>query len=84
MTYISDRITIDAEVCGGRPTIRGMRITVQTILEFLFAGDSREEVLKQFPMLEEEDLNACQRFAIELMDRNYIIKNVPDRGKISD
>ena len=49
MNYISDRITIDDNICNGKPTIRGKRITVQTILEFLSAGDSKEEILKQYP-----------------------------------
>lgn len=54
-----NRITIDPEVCNGKPTIRGMRITVQTILGFLDSGESREEILRQFPSLEEEDIEAC-------------------------
>ena len=54
-----DRITIDPEVCNGKPTIRGKRITAQTILEFLGAGESREEILRQFPSLEAEDIDAC-------------------------
>jgi uncharacterized protein (DUF433 family) len=55
----ADRITLDPDICNGKPTIRGIRITVQTILEFLDAGESREEILRQFPSLEEEDLDAC-------------------------
>ena len=76
MTTIADRITIDDGLCNGKPTIRGMRITVQTILEFLFAGDSKEEILKQYPMLEAKDIDACMQFAIELMNRKYTLKNV--------
>jgi uncharacterized protein (DUF433 family) len=75
-TYIAERITINPDICNGRPTVRGMRITVQTVLEFLFAGTPREELLYQYPMLETDDLDACQRFAIELMDRKYIIKDI--------
>lgn len=54
-----NRITIDSAICNGKPTIRGKRITVQTILEFLSAGESREEILRQYPSLEEEDIDAC-------------------------
>lgn len=75
MQYISDRITIDENICGGKPTIRGKRITVQTILEFLSAGESVEEVLRQYPSLEREDIKACLEFASALMDRNYVIKS---------
>ena len=58
-----NRITIDPEVCNGKPTIRGKRITAQTILEFLSAGESREEILRQYPSLEPADLDACIAFA---------------------
>ena len=73
MKYISDRITIDDKICNGKPTIRGKRITVQTILEFISAGESQEEVLRQYPSLEPEDIKACLRFAVELMNRRYVI-----------
>jgi|GEM_PF-724106 len=65
-TYIADRIAINPAICKGRPIVRGMRITVQTVLEFLFAGTPREELLHQYPMLEPEDLDACQQFALNL------------------
>ena len=71
-----NRITIDPDVCNGKPTIRGKRITVQTILEFLGAGESREEILRQFPSLEAEDINACLAFAARLMGHNYVIKMI--------
>ena len=76
MEYIADRITIDDKLCNGKPTIRGLRITVQTILEFLGAGEAKEEVLKQYPSLEMEDIDACLKFASALMNRNYTIKKV--------
>ncbi|MFY7742592.1 MAG: DUF433 domain-containing protein [Flavobacterium sp.] len=69
MEYIADRITIDDKLCNGKPTIRGLRITVQTILEFLGAGETKEEVLKQYPSLEMEDIDACLKFASALMNR---------------
>jgi len=46
MEYITNRITLDDQLCNRKPTIRGKRITVQTILEFLGAGESREEILR--------------------------------------
>lgn len=75
MNFVFDRITIDENVCHGKPTIRGKRITVQTILEFLGAGETVEEVLHQYPTLERDDIAACLQFAGSLMDRNYVIKS---------
>ena len=49
MEYIFDRITIDDKTLNGKPSIRGKRISVQTILEFLSAGETNEEILKQYP-----------------------------------
>ncbi|GAH52443.1 unnamed protein product, partial [marine sediment metagenome] len=74
MEYIADRITIDDNICNGRPTIRGTRITVQTILDFLSAGDSAKDILKQYPSLEADDIKASIKFAADLMNRNYSIK----------
>ena len=76
MEYIADRITLDSALCNGKPTIRGKRITVQTILEFLSVGETVEEILKQYPSLEKEDIQACLKFASEIMDRNYTIKEL--------
>jgi uncharacterized protein (DUF433 family) len=76
MEYISERITIDERICNGKPTIRGSRITVQSILDFLSSGDTTEEILKQFPKLEAEDIKESLRFAANLMGRNYSIKPV--------
>jgi len=60
-----NRITIDNNICNGKPTIRGKRITVQTILEFLSAGDSKEEILRQYPSLVSEDIDACLKFIFQ-------------------
>ncbi|MCB0727212.1 MAG: DUF433 domain-containing protein [Ignavibacteriae bacterium] len=76
MEYIFDRITIDDKILNGKPVIRGKRISVQTILEYLGAGESYDEILKQYPTLEPDDIKACIRFASELMNRNYVIKTV--------
>ena len=75
MEKLTDRISIDEKICNGKPIIRGKRITVQTVLEFLSAGESVEEILKQYPTLEREDITACLEFATALMQRNYVIKS---------
>jgi len=76
MEYLTTRITIDEQICNGRPTIRGKRITVQTILEFLSAGESVEEILRQYPMLEAQDITACLEFAADMLDREFVIKKI--------
>jgi len=71
-----DRVTIDPAVCNGKPVIRGKRITVQTILEYLAAGDTEEEILKQYPSLEPGDIRAALEFATNLMSNNYTISDI--------
>ena len=75
-TYLDGRITIDPAICNGRPTIRGRRIAVQTVLEFLSAGESEDVILEQYPSLEREDIRACLRFAVQLMERRYELAQV--------
>jgi uncharacterized protein (DUF433 family) len=58
-----ERIVIDPEIRGGKPCIRGTRITVYDILEYLAGGMSEEEVLQDFPSLTREDLRAVLSFA---------------------
>lgn len=59
MNDLLARITIDPEIAHGKPVIRGMRYSVQTILELLSAGMSFEEILADYPDLEPEDLMAA-------------------------
>lgn len=75
MIYLADRITYDPDLCDGKPTIRGMRITVQTVLEFLAAGNTSEQILEEFEFLEKEDILACLNYAKEVMS-HYVIKAV--------
>jgi uncharacterized protein (DUF433 family) len=63
MTRLLSRITIDPEICHGKPVIRGLRYPVESMLEYLAAVDSIEDVLAEFPDLEREDLLACLEFA---------------------
>lgn len=60
---IMPRITIEPGKMGGRPCIRGMRITVSTIMGLLAAKRTREEVLDMYPYLEDEDITAALNFA---------------------
>ena len=76
MNNLIDRITIDPDVCNGKPTIRGKRIAVQTVLEFLSSGDTRAEILEEYPSLEIEDINACLAYASEVMNRKYVVQTI--------
>ncbi len=71
---MNSRITIDPAICNGRPIIVGTRITVQTILEFLGAGDSIEDVLEEYPTLQKDDVHACINYASKLMANRYEIE----------
>jgi len=57
------RITIDPTVCHGKPTVRGSRLMVTTILELLASDMTMEEILADYPSLEREDIQACLQYA---------------------
>ena len=57
------RITIEPSVCGGRPCVRGLRVRVKDVLELLAAGAERDEILADYPYLEDEDITAVLEFA---------------------
>lgn len=59
----TDRITIESGKRGGKPCVRGMRITVYEVLEYLASGMSFQEILEDFPYLQKEDILACLSFA---------------------
>jgi len=69
LSYLDGRITVDPVLCNGRPTVRGLRITVETVLRFLGAGESRAEILEQHPSLKAADIDACLRFAADMMSQ---------------
>jgi uncharacterized protein (DUF433 family) len=60
-----ERITVDPQVLRGKPAIRGLRISVEQILRALAAGVSEEELLREYPELEREDLRAVDAYAAE-------------------
>jgi uncharacterized protein (DUF433 family) len=73
MENLLKRITITPGGCGGKPTIRGKRMTVTMILEHLSAGDSFEEILEAFPFLEKEDLLATLLYAAKLSELSPVL-----------
>jgi len=73
---MSERIIIDPDICNGRPVVRGTRISVQTVLEFLAAGDAVDDVLAEYPALTREDVQACLDYASRLMANQYSVVRV--------
>ncbi|ADW21054.1 MULTISPECIES: DUF433 domain-containing protein [Thermus] len=67
-----ERITVDPEVMGGRPCIRGMRFPVATLLQLL-KHQTPEEILQEFPYLEREDLEAALDFAAYLAEGREMV-----------
>ncbi|MBI3605634.1 MAG: DUF433 domain-containing protein [Nitrospirae bacterium] len=57
------RISVDPEICHGKPCLKGTRIMVSVILDYLSAGESEEEILKQYPTLKYEDIRAAVAYA---------------------
>jgi uncharacterized protein (DUF433 family) len=68
------RITINPEIMVGKPTIRGLRITVDQILKALAAGINTNELLEDYPELEKEDIEAALLYAAELVEEEKIYK----------
>ncbi|MDQ3679896.1 MAG: DUF433 domain-containing protein [Actinomycetota bacterium] len=67
-----ERITVDPAVCGGRPCIRGHRIWVSLILGMLAEGLTTEEVLDDYPQLDEEDVRACIAYGALLAGGHFV------------
>lgn len=63
-----DRITINPAICHGKPTVRGLRYTVQSVLELLASGMTKSEILADYEDLEEDDLMACLLFAAKISE----------------
>jgi uncharacterized protein (DUF433 family) len=66
MESLINRITINQGVCHGKPTIRGMRYSVESMLELMASGMTNEELLNDYPDLQTEDFLACLQYAAKL------------------
>jgi uncharacterized protein (DUF433 family) len=75
-TNIYKNIVADEEVCGGRPTIEGTRITIKTIIGHLLAGDTEEALLKGFPRLTKEDLVTIKEYASLQFDPQFFARTL--------
>jgi len=72
MNPLLERIVIDPNICFGKPTIRGTRIWVSLILDFLANGMSPEEILAEYPHLEREDIQAAIAYGAEMSRERYV------------
>jgi uncharacterized protein (DUF433 family) len=66
MVSLIDRITINADICHGKPTIRNMRYPVEMLLELLSSGMTWDEIIEDYPAIEQDDIRACLFFASQL------------------
>ena len=69
---LSDRITADPAICGGRPTITGTRMRVADILEMLASGAERAQILSDYDYLTDEDISAALSYAADAIDHQVI------------
>jgi uncharacterized protein (DUF433 family) len=76
MENLLNRIAIDEEICGGRPTIKDTRITVKTILEYIAAGETIANIVQAYPILTKEDVLASVAFAAKLLEPDFTFKEV--------
>ncbi len=72
MQSLLGRITVDPDILTGKPTIRGLRITVEQVLKALAAGISQHELLEDYPELEQEDIQAVLLYAAERVDEEQV------------
>ncbi len=76
MDNLLNRITINTDICHGKPTIRGMRYPVEMILDLLSAGMTHQEILDDYPAIEANDIKACLAYASRLTKVKSIHKVV--------
>ncbi len=69
-----ERIEIKPDICNGKAVIKGTRITVSTILGFLSAGDSYNDILKAYPNITKEDIRACLQYAHYITNRHTAVE----------
>ena len=72
MNPLLERITIDPNICFGKPTIRGTRIWVSLLLDFLASGMSEDEILEDYPHLVREDIRAAIAYGAEMSRERYV------------
>jgi len=74
------RITVNPNIFGGKPIVRGRRLAVEHVLGMLAAGDTPETILTGYPWLEPEDIRACLVYARRLVGHERVVPVVTDRS----
>jgi uncharacterized protein (DUF433 family) len=74
MEHLLKRITINPEICHGKPTIRNKRYPVELILDLLSSGMSEEEIIDDYPALEKESIMACLAYASQITKTKTYVK----------
>ncbi|MFN6526819.1 DUF433 domain-containing protein [Nostoc sp. ChiSLP03a] len=77
------RISIDPNICFGKPCIKGHRIWVSLILDLLASGEKIETILEEYPGLEREDILACIAYAAEITRDSYVENSIRKYSRIS-
>ena len=72
-----ERIEMKPDICNGKAVIKGTRITVSTILGFLSAGDTYEDILEAYPNITKEDIMACLQYAHKIVNNHSTVKTTP-------
>jgi uncharacterized protein (DUF433 family) len=72
-TTLLNRITTNPLVLTGKPVIRGMRISVEQVLKMLSRGISHQEIIEEYPLLEEDDIRACLLFAASKVSKEELL-----------
>ncbi len=72
MNKLIERITVDPNICFGKPCIKGTRIWVSLILDLLAEGMTTEEIIKEYPQITEEDIRACIAYGAEMSREKFV------------
>lgn len=76
-----ERITTDPKVMGGKPVIKGTRVTVETIVKLVASGASNKEIIEDFPHIAEEDIRAALLYAAKILESEDIFPVEPGESK---
>jgi uncharacterized protein (DUF433 family) len=71
-SQLLSRISINPNICGGKPCIKGHRIWISLILDFLASGATMKEILEDYPQLETEDILACIAYGAEMSRESFV------------